>query len=208
MKGGKTQTTTTAPDPASQAYIQQMRGMAGGAANVATQGPQGGGSWMTGPISPDQIQQAMSPYLQNVIGGVRGEFDHLRSQAGMQTGQDATMAGAFGGSRHGVAEGVRMGELDRAQTSQIGGLLNQGYGQALGFAEHQRGLQERQLQEPLWRQQQGLQMMNMGMGPVGQTQTTPMQSNKWGAALGGATAGSAFGPWGAAAGGLGGLLFG
>lgn len=200
-KGGRTQTVSQAPDAASQGHINQMRRMAGNAAQTAQ-----GGNFFTGPITQEQIQGAMNPYMDQVIGGVRGEFDHLRSQAGMQTEQDATMAGAFGGSRQGVAEGVRLGELDRAQTGQIAGLMQGGYNQALQFAEHQRSLQERQMQEPLFRNQQALNFMNLGMGPVGTTQTQTTPRNPLGSAAGGALAGSAFGPWGAAIGGGVGLL--
>src|SRR5690606_27342516 len=124
----------------------------------------------------------------------------LRGQAQMATQQAATQAGAFGGSRHGVAEGVRLGELDRAQASQIAGLLHSGYQQALGqgvaFAEHQRQLQQQQLQEPLFRQQLALGFQNMGMGPVGTTTTSTVDtpSNRLGSAASGAALGSALLP--------------
>lgn len=210
-KGGGSQTVQQRPDAQSQQYINQMRQMGQNAAGVAT-GQQG--SYFTGPLSAGDISQAMNPYMENVIGGVRGEFDHLRNQSMNQSNQQATQAGAFGGSRHGVMAGARMGELDRAQTSQIGGLLQQGYGQAQQFAEHQRQLRQQQIQEPLWRQQQGMNFMNLGMGPVGSqsTQTSQPGRNPLGSAAGGAMIGSQIMPgWGTAIGGvLGGLggLFG
>jgi hypothetical protein len=208
-KGGKSQTVTTAPDPRSQGYIDRMRGMATGAAGTAMAPPPGG--WFTGPISGQDIGAAMDPYMANVIGGVRGEFDHLRGQAAMGANQQATMAGAFGGSRAALMQGARMGELDRAQTGQIGGLLSQGYGQAVNLAEMQRMQRERQLQSPLYGAQQGLNFMNLGMGPMGQATSQPVNKNPVGMAMGGASVGSAFGPIGAGIGGglglLGGLLF-
>ena len=177
-KGGKKETVQT-PDWASQQYINQMRAQGQQGAAVALDPNQ---SFFTGPMTqtPGEMAQAfMNPYQQNVIDGVRGEFDHLRNQAGMQAGQQATQAGAFGGSRHGVMEGARLGELDRAQASQIGGLLYGGHQnamqQGLGFAEHQRQLQEQQMQEPLFRQQQAQNFMNLGLGPTG-TQTTEKTS--------------------------------
>lgn len=203
-KGGATQTVNQGPDQASQAYIDQMRQQGQQAAGTAM----GGGPFFTGPISQEQIQGAMNPYIQNVVDATRGEFDHLRQQALNGSNQEATMAGAFGGARHGVMAGARMGELDRAQGSQIAGLLHGGYQNALGFAEHQRQLQQQRMQEPLFRQQQAMNFMNLGMGPVGthtQQAETPGR-NPLGSAASGAMAGSAFGPWGAAIGGGIGLL--
>lgn len=113
----------------------------------------------------------MDPYLDEVIGGVRGEFDHLRAGASRDAAQAATRAGAFGSSRHGVLEGTRLGELDRAQASQVGGLLSSGFRDALGrgleYSEYQRALRERKAQEPLFRQQQRLNFLTQGMGPTG-----------------------------------------
>lgn len=221
-KGGKkqTQTSEVRPDAASQAYINQQRNQAQQGANVALNAG-GPGGLFTGPLqqTPGQIAQPfMSPFQDQVVGGIRGEFDHLRNQASMATAQDATSAGAFGGSRQAITEGARLGELDRAQASQVGNVLNQGYQnamqQGMGFAERQRALQQQQNMEPIWRQQQALQMMNLGMGPTGQTQTTTMETpgaSPFGSAAGGAMTGASVGgPWGAAIGGgiglLGGLL--
>jgi hypothetical protein len=197
----KKQTVVQTADPKSQKYIDATRGYGDQAANVAMQGPAGGGSWFTGPLQQTPAEMAqpfMNPYQDQVIAGVRGEFDHLRAKAGMGTDQAATQAGAFGGSRHGVATGTRMGELDRAQASQIGGLLYQGHQnsmtQGMQFAEHQRQLQQQQLQDPLFRQQTALNFRNLGMGPVGSstTQTTP--SNPMGGAMSGAALGTAIMP--------------
>lgn len=175
MKGGRTTTQTTRLDPSSEAYVGHTRRAAKDAA--ATIG--GAGPLFLG-ADPRTIEQQMAPfmnpYLSQVVGGVRGEFDHLRGQARLAGNDAATRAGAFGGARHGVAEGVRMGELDRAQASQIGGLLSSGFrdalSQGLQHSEYQRALAERQAQEPLFRAQQQLAMLNMGMGPHGQVNTT------------------------------------
>jgi len=160
---GKTngsQTVTQTPDQASQEYINRMREI--GAAGIE-------GPLFTGPLTEADIMSAMSPYLDNVIGGVRGEYDHLRDQSLLETNDAATRSRAFGGSRHAIMAGARMGELDRAQTSQVAGLLQGGYGQALQFAEHQRQLRERLLQEPLFRRQQILNFRDPLMleGPEG-----------------------------------------
>jgi len=162
-------------DPQSQAYVDQMRQHARGGAGVALNTP---GNFFLGPDTrsiQDQIAPFLNPYMDQVIGGVRDEFDNLRGQAQVGVNQGATAAGAFGGSRQGVAQGTRLGEIDRAQTSQIGGLLSSGFQnaltQGLQFSEYQRALRERQAQEPLFRQQQAQQMLNLGLGPTGFTNT-------------------------------------
>lgn len=203
--------TTSGPDPQSQQFINAMR-------QQALQGQQaamGGGPFFTGPLTQTPGEMAapfMNPYMQNVVDATRGEFDALRRQASTQAQQQATGAGAFGGSRAAVLQGARMGELDRAQGSQIAGLLSSGYQNALqqgmGFAESQRALQQQQMMEPLFRQQQALQMMNLGMGPMG-TQTREVMNagrNPLASGIAGATAGAAGGPWGAAIGAGLGLL--
>ena len=212
--GNRTTTQTTRPDAGSQAYINAMRQGAAQGADVAMNG-----TYFTGPQTmsvADQAAQFMNPYMSQVVDATRGEFDHLRNQAGMQSNQQATQQGAFGGSRAAVQAGSRLGEIDRAQGSQIANLLNSGYQNALSqgtqYAEYQRQLQEQKMQEPLWKQQQAQAMMQGGLGPVGQVSTQQQPGGSWlGGALGGAQAGAAFGPWGAGIGGvLGGLggLFG
>lgn len=145
-------------DPNSQAYVDWQRQLAQGGANQIaginqlTAGPNqymeqalgllahpGGGSGYGGgqvPQGPDAalIQKYLNPYQSNVVDATRGEFDYLRGAANTQAKQDATLQGAYGGSRAAVAQGARLGELDRAQASQIAGLNQQGYGQALDAA--------------------------------------------------------------------------
>jgi hypothetical protein len=166
--GGKSKevvntSTSSAPDAASQAYINYLRQQAQNAAGVAT----GGGPFFTGEITPEQIQAAMNPYLGNVVDATRGEYDQLRAQAQNGSNQEATQAGAFGGSRAAVAAGARLGQLDQGEASTIAQLLQSGYGQALNFAGQQQQLRQQQLQEPLFRQQNALSFLNLGMGPVG-----------------------------------------
>jgi hypothetical protein len=178
-KGGGKQTVTQTVDPGTQKYLEQMRGQATNASNVALNNPS---PFMLGPSAlsiGDQAGRFMNPYQDQVIGGIRGEFDHLRNQAGMQSNQQATMQGAYGGNRAAIAQGARLGELDRAQASQIGSFLHGGYNDALkmglGYSEYERSLRERQAQEPIFRQQQGLNFTNMGMGPYGSNTSQQQQ---------------------------------
>ena len=218
MSKASTQTTqqTQGLDPQSQAFVDQMRQQAQGAANVATGTP---GSFVAGPDTrsiADQIAPFMNPYMNEVIGGVRGQFDAARGQAGRDAAQRATAAGAFGGSRAAVERGARMGALDVGEASQIGGLLSSGFQnamtQGLQFSEYQRALRERAAREPLFRQQMAQQFLGQGLGPVGMTDTTSQtqQGSTLGSVLGLAgTIGGAMlgGPAGASTGGqLGGQL--
>lgn len=160
-----------------------VSGMPGGPPGAAGGDPN---SWFLGPQTQsvaDQVSPFMNPYISNVVDATRGEFDHLRAGARTGTAQQATLSGAYGGSRHGVAEGVRMGELDRAQTSTVADLMNRGYSQALGtgleYADRQRQYEQERRMEPLFRQQQAMQFMNFGMGPTGSVGTTSEQGNFW-----------------------------
>lgn len=210
-KGGQRTVTTQQLDPASQRYLDAQRMAAQDAANVASglnpfQGPQ------TQSVA-DQAAAFMNPYQDQVINAVGSQFDKLRTQAANSASAMATRASAFGGSRHGVAQGVRMANLDQQQMGIVSGLMNSGYQNALQqgtqYAEHQRQLAEQARMAPLWQQQNRMNFLTGGMGPYGQ-QTTEIapRGSRVGAIAGGAQAGSAFGPWGAAAGGLLGGLFG
>lgn len=211
--GDKKVTTSTALDPGSQKYVDAMRLQAQRGANTIMGGPGGagpympstgaganwgmptngmGGSWFTGPQTQsigDQAAAFFNPYQQQVIGGLRGEFDHLRGMAEMGANQQATLGGAFGGSRHGVMAGTRLGELDRAEASQIGGLLHSGYQNALSqgtaYAEQQRQLQQQQMMEPIWRAQMAQGMYQGGMGPTGSTSTSTQPGGGLLGAIGG-----------------------
>lgn len=211
-KGGGTQTQTveTALDPRSQAAVDAMRRQAASGAQTAIGTP---GSFVAGqdPRSIEQIvAEFMNPFISSVVDGTRGEFDHLRGQAQVGVNQSATQAGAFGGDRHGVAQGVRLGELDRAQGSQIAGLLSGGFQNALSTglqqSELSRLIRQQQLQEPLFRQQMAQQFLQGGLGPTSgsTTQTTQLPgSNVFGniAGLGLTLAGGGFNPFGFLGGG-------
>jgi len=206
MGKDKRQTQTTTLDPRSERFIQGQRQAAQEAGRVATDTP---GQFFLGPDSrsiAEQIAPFMDPYLDQVIGGVRGEFDNLRAGASRDAAQAATRAGAFRSSRHGALEGARLGELDRAQASQVGGLLSSGFqnalSQGLNYSEYQRALRERQAQEPLFRQRQRLGFLTGGLGPTGSTTTQTQHGNLVGDIAGAGLIGAGFlagGPAGAAA---------
>ena len=58
-------------------------------------------------------QGQMNPYTQNVIDRTQQDIMRQQQLAEQNLGAQATAAGAFGGSRHGVAQGVLAGEYGR-----------------------------------------------------------------------------------------------
>lgn len=210
MGKDKRSTVTTTADPASQAAIDRQRQQAATAADVATGAP---GNFFLGadPRSVEEIiSQFQNPFQSQVVGATQREFQTARERAVGGPGgvnQAATASGAFGGSRQGVAEGVRLGELDRAEQSQLANIRSQGFQQAVSagipFAQQQRALQQQQAQEPLFRQEQALRFLNMGLGPTGTTTETVQPGSLTGDIVGaGLTIGGGLlgGPAGAAIG--------
>lgn len=220
------QKVTTSLDPKTQQYVSGMRGMAGQYAGDIAKG-----NYFAGPTDafktgmgglmnlPEYAQQFMNPFESQVIGGVQSDFDRQRAGAMTGAAQAATQAGAFGGSRSGVLQAQALNDVNRNETSALAGLRMSGYNNAMnlgmgnaqalmGAGEVERQVQNQMLQNPLFARNQAMQMMNLGMGPFGTTQTSRSAGgNNWmSGAAGGAMAGSAFGPWGAAIGGGIGLL--
>jgi hypothetical protein len=158
-------------DAASQSYVDQMRAQALGGSGAINAGQFAPG---VGDINA-LTQQLQNPFMQNVVGGVGQQFDQLRGQAANATSQQATAAGAFGGSRHGVAQGQRLGELDRAEGQQVGQLLAAGHAQAQQAA---LPLAQQQAMAPLQALMAQQQMLQGGLGPTGQVTSGTSQSQQ------------------------------
>lgn len=107
-----------------------------GAYNAALAGTAGAAA---GP----NIGQFMNPYTSMVTGQTLQDMERQRQIAVNQTAQEATRAGAFGGSRHGVAEALTNEAAMRQGAQTFANLQQQGFGQALGAAQQQQqiGLQ-------------------------------------------------------------------
>lgn len=244
-KGGGTQTVTQASDPATQAYTQRIRDAAMQAAGSPAPGlaPETqsaidsfgqymrGGNLGFGALNgdPNAIASFMNPYQNNVVDATKAQFANLRGDTMSSINDAATQAGAFGGSRHGVASGVALGELGRNEQSALADLYHSGFNEAMGRAgqsanlgfgasgalgslgEYTRGVAMDQNPD-LWR----LKMLQAGMTqPTGSTQTTQGAPghNMFSGILGGAASGAgiagalgATGPIGWGLAGLGGLL--
>ena len=173
---GKPQQTNTNVDPKTQAYLDQMRNLGLGAQGLVN---------APSAYSAEAINSAMNPYINDVVKGVQGQYDYARQGASNATKQQATLQGAFGGSRAAVTEGARLGALDRAQAGDVANVLNAGYGQAVNLAG-MRG------QEPLDRYGKAMNIMNLGLGQPGQTTTVPTQTNPFST---GAGAGLLYDQW-------------
>jgi hypothetical protein len=87
-----------------------------------------------------QIGQFMDPYLNTVVGNTAQLLNQQNQQA--QAGQlgNAIRSGGFGGDRAGIAAANLSQQQGLAAGSTLGGLLSQGYGQALSAAQQQQGV--------------------------------------------------------------------
>lgn len=84
-------------------------------------------NYTPGTLLSGDINAYQNPYQQNVINGIQGDYDRIRQQTSNQVNDAATAAHAFGGSRHGVAEGIALANTNRDEASQLAGLRSAGY---------------------------------------------------------------------------------
>lgn len=87
-------------------------------------------------------QQYMSPYTSEVIDRTQQDIMRQQQMAQNQLGAQATQAGAFGGSRHGVAEGVMAGEYGRMAGDISAQQRQRAYEQAMDTAFRTAGMQQ------------------------------------------------------------------
>jgi hypothetical protein len=76
------------------------------------------------------ISAYMNPWLQNVEASALDNLERQRQLSLTQTGDQAVSSGAFGGSRHGIREGVTNSETARAAGDISGQLRAQGFNTA------------------------------------------------------------------------------
>ena len=257
MSKGGSQSQTTTLDPASQAYVQQMRQYAMGAAGLPTgatpgtmpsgaplpfgfggmAGSQATAGWSGNqhqpgnpaapfamPGLPQGITDAQNQYQQYAQGGnlgfsaLTGNADaasqfmnpymsqmnpfwaQQRQQAVEGANQQATLAGAFGGDRSQIGAAAAGNFVDQNQAAaQIqafqDAMQRAGFAANLGYGA---SAQSAFLPQQYYGGQLGL--LNQGMGPYGQTQTTKTQGDPFSQLLG---LGMMFLPGGQAAGLLG-----
>lgn len=115
-------TATTAVNPfdaSATAYGQ--------AQNTVSGMPQGG-------LLPN-INSYIDPYYDQVINQALGRMDEQKQQTLGNIGDQATAAGAFGGSRHGIMEGTYLGEYNK----NVGDMVAQGQSNAWNNAVNNYG---------------------------------------------------------------------
>lgn len=173
--GGSRQTNTNQTN-LDQTTQQRMQDIWNAAQGAGTAGPSplvggatdyykqmmGNGNLGMGALGGDagSISTLMNPYQQQVINANNAGWDKTNQQTMNAVDQRATQAGAFGGSRAGVATGTALAANNLAQNQQNAGLLYQGYGDAMGRAGQMAGMGYAGAG----------QNANLGMGGVGSPQ--------------------------------------
>ena len=107
------------------------------AAGGLQQAMQGTQQAMQGP----NIGQFMNPYTQQVTQNTLADLERQRQMQMNTMGAQASSAGAFGGSRHGVAEALTNEGFARQGAQAFGNLQQQGFNTALGAAQNQQQMQ-------------------------------------------------------------------
>lgn len=87
------------------------------------------------------IDQFMNPYTSEVINRSMRDLERQRQTQINATGAAASQAGAFGGSRHGVAEAQTNLGFGAQGAQMASGLRQQGFNTALDAAQAQRQMQ-------------------------------------------------------------------
>jgi hypothetical protein len=87
------------------------------------------------------INQFMNPYTGMVTQNAMRDLNQQRQMAVNDTGAAATRAGAFGGSRHGVAEALTNTGFAEQGANMFGNLQQQGFNTALQAAQNQQNIQ-------------------------------------------------------------------
>ena len=130
------------PMPGSQgpnaAQIQQYNMLTGMQGSVP-----GAVSAAVGQMTPQQIAEAnrrggphagyRNPYEQQVIGGLKQDYQDALAMGRNKIGMGAHGVNAFGGSRHGAAEGVMGAKAKEDFIAQAGQLSHRGFGDQMGW---------------------------------------------------------------------------
>ena len=139
---------------------------AAGAQLGALAGTVGAGTTNIGTIAGTNLAPYQNPYTTDVINATQADVLRGASMGLNELGRQATAAGAFGGSRHGVA----MGEMGRGVAEQLAsasaGLRQAGFQQAQTAA--QQDIQNR------------LSQANLGLSAAGQLAGLGQQSFGYG----------------------------
>lgn len=168
-----TQGSVTGLDPDTQKAL----GLFGGYADAGRRGVEA--------FTGGDASSFMNPYQSGVIDQIRGQFGLLNDMAQNSVKSQFTQAGAFGGSRQGVAAGQAAADVANNLGNQIAGYQYQGFNDAmgralasanLGFGAGQQlsslGPYAQIMNDPNLRRAYLLRQMSAGL-PVGTTTTAP-----------------------------------
>lgn len=189
------QTQTTALDPQSQAYVDQQRKAAsdaygkyindfsGGYTGNAGAGEigdatRGFGDYAAGGSLGLRALSGDTDALNQLMGTLDPYFNHATAGAINAANQSQTLQGGGFGSRSGLAAGQAIGTIKNQQIMQAlqnaSGLANLGFGanQALtGIGQFNKNFDFNNYLTRMGIPAQALGLLNMGLGPTGQTQT-------------------------------------
>jgi len=110
-----------------------------------------------------------NPFEQNVIQGLQGDAAKGMQMGSNQLGAQATAAKAFGGSRHGIAEGQMMSDIQSNLNNQIGQLRMGGFQNAQNMALQDVNARN-QAQQMMAQNMMNAQTLNQGAGLSGAQQ--------------------------------------
>ena len=140
-----------------QQYYQQARGLAGSTREDPYKYQQSAATGLGGTVGqftpgtladPDsQISAYYNPYEQQVVDVVKQDFDRARRMSDMQEAGKAVGAGAFGGSRSGIAQQEAQRNLNDAEFRALASLRGQGYQTAMAQASGDFENQQRRAQQ-------------------------------------------------------------
>jgi len=106
----------------------------------AAQGVQMAGQGTIASGTGPNIQAFENPYTQQVIDRTQQDIERQRQMATNTLGAQASQAGAFGGSRQGVAEAMTNEAFAQQAADTLAQQRQQGFKTALGAAQQQQGL--------------------------------------------------------------------
>lgn len=92
-----------------------LAGAAGATANAAAS------------TDPSQVSRYFDPYLNSAVQATQAQFNNQNKQTAQGITSNAIKAGAFGGDRADVAQGIALGQEQLAQAPVIAGMESQGY---------------------------------------------------------------------------------
>lgn len=132
--------------------------------------------------------QLSNPYQQQVIAALQEQYAKQRQQNMADVGAQATSAGAFGGSRYGVALAQALAASNRDENTQMAGILQGGYNDTMGRAQQLAnfgmgandqiaGMGEYLRNIELQRRGYGADTVRQNMYQTGQTNTTEQKTN-------------------------------